>query len=65
MLTDIILPIATPVFTLLALFIALFTWRANMRASRNIQHYTLVTKADSMLAGKNEFLRFMALILTQ
>ncbi len=29
-----------------------------MRASRNIQHYTLVTKADSMLAGNKEFFRF-------
>ncbi len=58
MLTEIILPIASPIISLLAIYIALLTRRANMRVSRNIQHYNLVTKADSMLAGNKEFLRF-------
>ena len=58
MLTELILPITTTIVSFIALGIALFTWRANMRASRNIQHYNLVTKADSMLAENKECLRF-------
>ena len=57
MLTE-ILSIATSIIAILAILIALFTWRANMRASRNIQHYNLVSKADSMISGNKEFLRF-------
>ncbi len=41
-----------------ALFIAIFTWRSNLRASRNIQHYNLVTQADNMLAENKACLRF-------
>ena len=53
-----ILSIATPLIAILALFIAIFTWRSNLRASRVIQHYNLVTQADSMFAGNKELLRF-------
>ena len=53
-----IITIATPLIAILALIIAIFTWRSNLRASRVIQHYNLVTQADSMFAGNQELLRF-------
>ena len=49
---------ASPIISLFALYIALLARRANMSVSRNIQHYSAVTKADSLLAGNKDFLRF-------
>ena len=53
-----ILSIATSTTAIIALITAIFTWRSNIRASRHIQHYNLVTQADSMFAGNKELLRF-------
>ena len=57
-LTEIILPITTTILSFIALFIAIFTWRSNLRASSNIQHYNIVTQADTMIAENKACLRF-------
>jgi len=57
MLTE-ILSITTIIISILALTIVIFTWKSNMRASRDIQHYNLITQADSMFAEHKELLRF-------
>ncbi len=58
MLSEIVLPITTTFLSFVALFIALFTWRANLKASRNIQHYNLASQAENMLSANKECLRF-------
>ncbi len=58
MFIEIILPIASPLISLLALYIALSTRRESVRATRNITHYGTVAQADSMLAGNSKLLRF-------
>lgn len=57
MLTE-ILSIITIIISILALTIAIITWKSNMRATRNITHYDVVAQADSMLAGNSKLLRF-------
>lgn len=58
MFIETILPIASPIISLFALYIALSTRRESMRATRNITHYDVVAQADSMLAGNSKLLRF-------
>jgi hypothetical protein len=53
-----ILPIASPIIAVLALFIALLSWRANIRTSRLTQHYNYVMITDRMLGENKELLRF-------
>lgn len=57
MLTE-ILSITPLIISFFALTISIFTWRFNIRASRSIQHYNLVTQADRMFAENKELLRF-------
>ena len=57
MLTE-ILSIASPIIAILALSIALLSWRANIRKSRLIEHYRHIMSTDSMFAKNKELLRF-------
>jgi len=57
-IVEIMLPITTIILSFVALFIAIFTWRANLRASRRIQHYNFAAHADTMLAENKTCLRF-------
>ncbi len=57
-LTDIILPITTTFISFIAIFFAIFTWRAELQASRNIQRYNIITQAEDMLAENKACLRF-------
>lgn len=53
-----LLPIASPIITIIALIFAFNRWRGDTRASRFIQHYNLVSMSDSMIADNKDVLRF-------
>ena len=57
MLTE-IFSIAPLFFSTLALVISIYTWKSNRRASQDIQHYSLVSQADNMIADNKAVLRF-------
>ena len=48
----------SPIVAIIALLIALISWRANIRTSRLTQHYNYVMITDRMLGENKELLRF-------
>ena len=56
--TEILLLIASLILSILAFTISIFIWKSNKSASRQIQHYNLVTQADQMFAKNRQLLRF-------
>lgn len=54
----ILLQIMSPILSFAALFIGIYNWRRNLLATRNIQHYNIVTQADNMFALNEACLRF-------
>lgn len=58
MLTETLIPIASTVFSAIALIVSLVARSSNLRMSRNVQHYNHAAKAEGMLADNKACLRF-------
>ena len=53
-----LLSFLSPIIAIVALFIALLSWRTSNRTSRIAQHYNYVMITDKMLGENKDLLRF-------